>query len=409
MRFTLNVQLFLGALVGIAAGIILGHTGLPADLTAPWLTGFELTGKLFISLLKMVLAPLIFTSVAVGIANLQKTPQPGRAWPTLLIFFTTSTTLAIITGLAAVNIFKPGKGMDIHMFQEHLSTVHAQNTSAAELAKGFIQSVFVNPVTAMAENNVLALVVFAFLFGIAMIVLGERVKTVLKCTEDIFEIIMTIIHWIMRLAPLGVMGLLANLVAAQNMQLLSVLGKYIAVVTGATLFHGLVTLPLILWIVTRRSPLEFFRGTREALITAFATSSSSATLPVGLRCVTENLKVDRNIAGFVLPVGATLNMDGTALYEAIAALFIANLCGIELTLLQQIIVALTSMLASVGAPGIPSAGMVTMIMVLQSVGLPAEAVALLIPIDRPLDTVRTVVNVQGDYIGACIVQKTTHA
>ena len=186
-----------------------------------------------------------------------------------------------------------------------------------------------------------------------------------------------------------------------------ILSKYILVVVGSTLFHGAITLPLILWLVTRISPWTFFHGMKEALITAFSTSSSAATLPVSLRCLTQNLGVHDSIARFVLPVGATLNMDGTAMYEAMAALFVANLCAVPLSLPSQIVVVLTAMAASVGAPGIPSAGMVTMIMVLQSVGLPAQAVAILIAIDRPLDTIRTAVNVEGDCIGACVVQKAT--
>ena len=176
---------------------------------------------------------------------------------------------------------------------------------------------------------------------------------------------------------------------------------------GTTFIHGLITLPLILWLVTRISPIRFFLAMKSALITAFSTSSSTATLPVSLRSITENLNIDNNIARFVLPVGATLNMDGTAMYEAMAALFVANLCGIHLGIQSQIIVMLTAMTASIGAPGIPSAGMVTMVMVLQSVGLPASAVAILIAIDRPLDTIRTVVNIEGDCIGACVVHSIT--
>jgi len=176
-------------------------------------------------------------------------------------------------------------------------------------------------------------------------------------------------------------------------------------VFATTLFHGIVVLPLLLFIVTKKSPFWFWRGAREALITAFATSSSSAALPITLRCAQDNLRVRKSIAGFVVPLGATINMDGTALYEAAAALFVANLMGIDLTLTQQLIVFVTAMIASMGAPGIPSAGMVTMIMVLQAVGLPAEAIAILLPIDRLLDTIRTAVNVEGDMIGSLIVDK----
>ena len=204
------------------------------------------------------------------------------------------------------------------------------------------------------------------------------------------------------------MALLIKLVTTQDAEMLTVLAKFVTVIIGTTLFHGAVVLPLILYLFTGKSPLWFWRGAREALITAFATSSSSSTLPVTLRCVTQHLHVKPEIAGFVVPLGAILNMDGTALYEAAAALFVANLVGIELSLAQQLVVFFIAMIASIGAPGIPSAGMVTMVMVLQSVGLPAEAIAILLPMDRLLDTIRTSVNVEGDMVGSLVIQKLVH-
>jgi len=405
MRTSLNTQIFIGALLGVTFGIILGHTSLPSQTSSSFLFGFDLLGKIFINLLKMVLIPLVFTSITAGIANLKNSPQSGRIWPTLIGYSLTTTALAATTGLIAMNFIKPGVGLDIHLFKDNINSFQAHSLSVSNFACSFVDGVFMNPVTAMSQNNIIAVVVFASFLGIAIVVLGDRSQTILKVINELFEITMTIVRWIMRLAPLGIMGLLTTLIAQQNVQLLYVLSKYILVVVGTTLFHGLITLPLILWLVTRISPLKFFLAMKEAFITAFSTSSSTATLPVSLRCITENLKIDSPIARFVLPVGATLNMDGTAMYEAMAALFVANLCGAHLPLLSQVIVVLTAMMASVGAPGIPSAGMVTMIMVLQSVGLPAQAVAILIVIDRPLDTIRTVVNVEGDCIGACVVQK----
>jgi Na+/H+-dicarboxylate symporter len=220
-----------------------------------------------------------------------------------------------------------------------------------------------------------------------------------------FQLVMQLVGWVMKLAPIGIFALLAKLIATENLAVLGSLAKFATVVTGTTIFHGLVVLPALLWIFGRMSPLTFFRGARPALITAFATSSSSATMPVSMRCAEQNLGVHPNVVGFVVPLGSQMNMDGTALYEAAAALFIANLVGLDLTVGQQVVVCLTAMVASLGAPGIPSAGMVTMIMVLQSVGLPAEAIAILLPIDRILDTVRTVVNVQGDMMISVVVQR----
>jgi Na+/H+-dicarboxylate symporter len=266
-------------------------------------------------------------------------------------------------------------------------------------------SLFQNPITALAQGNVLAVVVFALLLGIALVVGGERYNNILVLLQELLELVLMLVGWIMRLAPLGILALLLKLVATQDISLLGTLAEFVVLVVGTTLLHGVVILPLILYLVTRMTPLSFWRGAREALITAFATSSSSATLPVTLRCVEQHLHVKRDIAGFVVPLGATLNMDGTALYEAAAALFIANLAGVELNLVQQMIVFVTAMIAAMGAPGIPSAGMVTMVMVLQSVGLPAEAIAILMPVDRFLDTFRTAVNVEGDMVGSLVVQE----
>jgi Na+/H+-dicarboxylate symporter len=405
MKISLNTQIFLGALLGVAFGVILGHSGLSSRTSSAPLLAFDLLGKCFIDLLKMILVPVIFTSITAGIANLKNSPQAKRIWPTLIGYSLTTTALAAITGLTAMNFIKPGVGLDVHLFKDDMGSFQAHALNAADLTRNFIDSVFTNPLAAMSQSNVLGVVVFAAFFGIALVVLGDKGQTIFRMINELFEVVMTIVGWIMLLAPLGIMGLLAKLVAGQNTQMLYVLSKYILVVAGSTLFHGLVTLPLILWLLTRISPWKFFLAMKEAFIMAFSTSSSTATLPVSLRCITENLGINKHTARFVLPVGATLNMDGTAMYEAMAALFVANLCGIHLTLLSQIVVALTAMTASIGAPGIPSAGMVTMIMVLQSVGLPLQAVAILVAIDRPLDTIRTVVNVEGDCIGACVVQK----
>ena len=236
---------------------------------------------------------------------------------------------------------------------------------------------------------------------------GERFKSIRQLSTQFFEVMMMMVGWVMKLAPLGIFALLAKLISTEDISILSRLAEFAAVVTGTTIFHGAVVLPLLLWIFGRMSPITFFKGTRTALITAFATSSSSATMPLSMKCAQENLGVRPQTAGFVIPLGTQLNMDGTALYEAAAALFIANLMGLDLSLGQQVIVCLTAMIASLGAPGIPSAGMVTMIMVLQSVGLPAEAIAILLPIDRLLDTVRTVVNVQGDMMISVVVDRYT--
>jgi Na+/H+-dicarboxylate symporter len=308
-------------------------------------------------------------------------------------------------GLTAANLVRPGAGLQLEMFQDAMQGFRAEQMALSDFFAHFLHSLFQNPMTALAQGNVIAVVVFALLLGIALVVGGERYANILVLLQELLELMLMLVGWIMRLAPVGIMALLLKLAAAQDAALLATLAEFIAVVVTTTLLHGMVVLPLILYLVTGMTPLKVWRGAREALITAFATSSSSATLPVTLRCVEQHLHVKRDIAGFVVPLGATLNMDGTALYEAVAALFIANLAGIELNLMQQMIVFVTAMLAAMGAPGIPSAGMVTMVVVLQSVGLPAEGIAILLPIDRLLDTFRTAVNVEGDMVGSLVVQK----
>lgn len=402
---SLNTQILLGALLGVVGGLALSQLGKDAQFTRNALYVAGLVGTLFIDLLKMVLIPLVFTSIVVGVANLRAHQQMHRVWVTTLGFFIVSMAIAILLGLGAANLFRPGEGLHLGMFQNAVQGFEAKQMPLPEFFAQFLHGLFMNPVTALANGNVLAVVIFALILGIALVLGGERFATTHKVLSELLDLSLMIVNWIMRLAPLGILALLLKLVATQDVTLLATLAKFVVVVIGTTLFHGLVMLPLLLYLVTGVTPIQFFRGAREALITAFATSSSSATLPVSLRCAQENLHVKRDIASFVIPLGATVNMDGTALYEAAAALFVANLVGIELNGLQQLVVFFTAMIAAMGAPGIPSAGMVTMVMVLQSVGLPAEAIAILLPIDRLLDAVRTMVNVQDDMIGSLVVQK----
>jgi len=404
---SLNTQILLGAVLGIALGVGLAALGKQSPVTQNSLYVAGLIGTLFVDLLKMVLIPLVFASISVGVASLRAHRQIHRVWVATLGFFVFSMAIAIVLGLSAANIFRPGEGMQLSMFADATSAFTAKQMPLPEFFKLFLHGLFQNPVTALAQGNVLAVVMFALILGIALVVGGERYRNLLLLMQELLEVTLLIVGWIMRLAPIGIMALLLNLAATQDAALLATLAKFIAVVIGTTLLHGVVVLPLILYLVTGMSPLHFWRGAREALVTAFATSSSSATLPVTLRCVEQHLHVKRDIAGFVVPLGATVNMDGTALYEAAAALFVANLAGIELSSGQQLVVFFTAMLGAIGAPGIPSAGMVTMIVVLQSVGLPVEAIAILLPMDRLLDAFRTAVNVEDDMIASLVVQKLT--
>lgn len=406
---SLNIQILIGAVFGVLAGMVFHQIGLENSTVAASLYVAGLIGTLFIDLLKMILVPLVFCSIAVGIANLRQHSQMHKVWVITLLFFALTMSIAMIIGMTASLYFKPGSGMAVSMFQGAMQGFQSQQMPLPEFFAHFLHELFVNPFKALAEGSVLAVVIFALFLGVALVVGGERYQNMLNLLQEALDLTMRMVNWIMVLAPYGIAALLMKLIATQDTAMIGTLAKFMLVVSGSTLFHGAVVLPGLLFLFTGKSPLWFWRGARESLITAFATSSSSATLPVTLRCTTTHLQVKPEIAGFVVPLGATVNMDGTALYEAAAALFVANLVGVELSLIQQLIVFATAMIAAIGAPGIPSAGMVTMVMVLQSVGLPAEAIAILLPIDRMLDTLRTTVNVEGDMITSLVVQKMVEA
>ena len=408
-RPSLNTQILIGCLLGIGGGLWLATQSASAPVVDQTLYGVKIVGNLFLDLLRMVLVPLVFSSIVCGVANLRAHQQMHRVWTTTIAFFALSMAIAMVLGLGAASIFRPGEGQHLAMFADATRDFQARQMPLPDYIAQFMRGLFQNPFKALAQGDILAVVVIALFLGIALVVGGERYKNVRVLIQELQELCLLIVGWIMRLAPFGLAALLLQLVATQNATLLGSLAHFIAVVVGTTLFHGIVVLPLLLWLVTRMTPLHFWKGARDALITAFATSSSAATLPITLRCTEQHLHVKKDIANFVVPLGATMNMDGTALYEAAAALFVARLAGIELDLAHQLIIFFVAMLGAIGAPGIPSVGMLSMVLVLESVGLPTAAIANLLPFDRILDTVRTAVNVEGDMVGSLIVQKLTES
>ncbi len=400
-----NAQILVAATLGIALGWMLPGIGLETTFGTGVLYVATLLSGVFIAMLKMIMIPLVFSSIAVGVSNLSAHHQMHRVWISTLIFFLSTSAIAVLLGITAMNTFKPGEGLQLEMFTQAMHGFEAKQMALPEFFQHFFINLFVNPIAAMADGNIIGVVVFALFIGIALVSGQGKYQKLQNLLEELFQLMMQIVGWIMKLAPLGIAALLVKLVATQDATLFASLGKFIAVVAGITLFHGLIVLPLLVFTLTRVTPWYFWQKTRPVLLTAFATSSSAATLPLTLRCLEEDMDVDRDVANFVAPLGAQMNMDGTALYEAAAALFIASLAGADLSLGQQFVVCLTAMVAAMGAPGIPSAGMVTMVMVLQSVGLPVEAIAILLPIDRLLDAFRTSVNVAGDMSGSLIVQR----
>ena len=397
---SLNAKIGLAALLGVALGAVPGSG----------IESVELAGRLFIALLRMLIAPLILFAIVHGISQLGTLAELGRIGTRTAALYLATMAFAVLTGLVAVNLFRPGAGSalresDFFLGASAGGAVPAPDLSVGATLEQLLLSAIANPFAAIAEGRILPIVVAGVLFGIALVRIGPAAsRPVIDLVAGGYEAVMAIVGWIVRLAPIGVFALLGHLVASVGVrELVENLLAFVLVVFGATLFHAAVTLPLVARVLAGVRPGELFRGLREALAVAFTTSSSAATLPVTARCVEQNLRVPRSVSSFVLPLGATVNMDGTALYEAIAALFIANVYGIELGLGAQLVVFGMAMLMSVGAPGIPSAGMVTMVVVLETVGLPAEGIGILLAVDRLLDTVRTMTNVEGDAVVAVSV------
>jgi len=301
-KISLNSQILIGCLIGIAGGWWLSGAG-STPMVANTLYGAKLVGTLFLDLLRMVLIPLVFSSIVIGVANLRANQKMHRVWITTLSFFALSMAIAVVIGLGAAHIFKPGDGLQLAMFAEATQNFQARQMPLPEYIAQFLHGLFQNPFKALAQGDILAVVIIALFLGIALVIGGERYRNLRILIQELQELCLLIVGWIMRLAPLGIAALLLQLVASQNNALLYSLAHFIAVVIGSTLFHGIVVLPLMLYIVTRMSPLHFWRGAREALVTAFATSSSAATLPITLRCVEQHLHVKKDIANFVVPLG----------------------------------------------------------------------------------------------------------
>ena len=401
----INKLIFIAAFMGILLGLIIKF--FPNLFFVDYLLIItDLIGQIFIKSLKMILVPLVFFSIVVGVSNLGKGKNSSLIWKSTFLYFIITMSMAITLALVVMNIVQPGLGLSIEAWQLVNSSL-PETMTIPEFFKQFLLSLFENPFNSLASGKILPLIIFSIIIGIALNDKQGKFKAAKDIFTSFYEVMLKIVHWIMLFAPLGIFALLVNMVVNQNTELFSQLGIFIFTVIFLIMFHGLVVLPTILFFLTKITPIHLWREGRPAFITAFATSSSAATLPITLSVANDNFKTSKAVSTFVLPLGATMNMDGTALYEAAAALFIANLVGMDLTLAQQLILFFTAMVASIGAPGIPSAGMVTMAMVLQVLGLPLEALAILLPMDRLIDTFRTTINVEGDLVGTLIVHKIT--
>ncbi len=389
LHWQVIVALVLGAVFGTLA---------PAPAQS---IGF--VGDLFLRLLKMIIIPLIFTSLVSGVASLGDARAVGRVGVRTLVYYTLTTTLAITVGISLVNILRPGDGLELGV---SATVPEGFDTATQSLPDFLLRLVPDNVVASMAQGEVLPVIFFALLFGIFLLRAdGEPARLVHGVVDGTLEVIQRLTLAIVRLAPVGIFALLAREVGRSGLGIIVTLGPYFLTVGLGLAVHAVVTLPLLLLLLARRNPLLYARQVLPALATAFSTASSSATLPLSMECAETEAGLPKGVTSFVLPLGATVNMDGTALYEAVAALTIAQMYSVGLSVPQQGLVLLTALLASVGAAGIPMAGLVMLVVVLNAVGLPLAGIATIIAVDRILDMMRTATNVWSDLVGTAVISR----
>jgi Na+/H+-dicarboxylate symporter len=366
-------------------------------------------GDLFLRGLKMIIVPLILTSIVTGVANMGDAQDLGKLGLKTIVYYLTTSLFAILTGLLLVNLIQPGVGADLGFSK----SIEGIDISSQGLGNVLMKIVPNNIFQALASADMLAIIFFSILVGFFLMKIAREYKDpLLNLFNGGFELMMKITSFVIKFTPFGIIGIVAAVVAEQagdRQALLDItqrLGMYIAAVLGGLFFHAFITLPVLLRLIGKVNPYKHFQGMTTPLLTAFSTSSSSATLPLTMDAVENNVGVSNKITSFVLPLGATVNMDGTALYECVAAMFIAQAYGIHLSFLTQIVVVFTALLASIGAAGIPMAGLVMITVILSAVGLPLEGVGLILAVDRILDMCRTTVNVWSDSCGSAIIAKT---
>jgi len=409
-----QIPLYIKILVGMLLGVIIGIIGVLLGLKnvySDWISPF---GKIFMNLLKLIAIPLIFVSLIKGVAGLKDISQLSKLGIKTLSFYIISTVIAISFGLLLVNIIQPGtsfpKNMQEQLILQQEKTIEQKQEIVKEKQEEgplrfLVNLVPSNIIKATSNNrNMLQVIFFAILFGVAIILLPEeKTKTVRKFFDELNDVILKIIDLIMRFAPYGVFALMASIITdiagndiTNTIPIFKALGLYSLTVIIGLLTMIFIIYPIFLKIFTKRKYLDFYKAILPAQLMAFSTSSSSATLPITMECAEKNLGIDEKVSSFVLPVGATINMDGTSLYQAVAAVFIAQVFGMDLNFGQQITIVLTATLASIGSAGVPGAGIVMLIIVLEAIGVPSSGIAFIFAVDRFLDMLRTVVNITGD-------------
>lgn len=420
-KIPLHTQIIIGLVLGLIFGLVVIKTDIPNSFTTDFIKPI---GTIFINALKMIAVPLVLASLIVGVSNLGDVSKLSRIGGKTIGTYLVTTVLAVSIGLILVNVFKPGKSLPVETRENLMNLYEGDAGSRVGQASELQKQSPLQPLVDIVPENVfyattdnaamLQVVFFAIIVGIALLQVSKsKSEPVIAFFDGMNDVIIQIVNYIMLIAPYGVFALMASLIveiAGDNpdsaVQLLMALLKYSLVVLGGLFVMILVVYPLILVAFTKVKYKDFFRAIRPAQLLAFSTSSSSATLPVTMKQVEEELGVSEEISSFVLPLGATVNMDGTSLYQGVAAVFIAQALGMELSLTQQLMIVLTATLASIGSAGVPGAGLIMLIIVLESIGVPAAGIALIIAPDRILDMFRTVVNVTGDATVCTIVAST---
>ena len=398
------IGLVVGAVLGVAANVMLGGTHPFVVNVNKYVAGP--LGQIFLRMLFMIVIPLVFASIALGVAGLGDLRRVGRVGTKAITYFLVTTAIAAALGLLAVNVVRPGDQLPEATRAELLAAFAGDASSKVEAAatstfgiETLVNIVPRNPFRAALDLDLLAVIFFGFIFGAALTMIqAERAKPMLDWLEALNDVVIKIVAFAMKLAPIGVTALIFGVTSRFGWALLKPLGSYVAVVLGALLFHAVVTNSLIARFLIGLSPVTFFSRIRTSIVTAFSTSSSSATLPTNLAVAEQNLGVPPQIAGFVLPIGSTMCMNGTALFEGITVLFLCQVFGIGLSLGQQVVVVIMSVLTAVGAAGVPGGSIPLLVGILTMFGVPAEGIAIVLGVDRILDMSRTTVNVIGDML-----------
>lgn len=402
-RLTQHILIAMGA--GALVGIGLSFVSDQAWVNDYIIGGlFYVVGQIFVSALKMMVVPLVFVSLVVGVTSLGNLSALGRLSAKTLGLYLMTTAIAVTIAFSLASAVSPGSGFDAGS-----ADVEFEGREAPPITETFVNLVPDNPIEAMSEGQMLQIIVFAILFGIAVTMSGERGRHVLALFRDLDSVIMQMVQIVIRLAPYGVFALIARTFADQGLDVILPLIKYFLTLTAALALQALVVYPILLRALAGLNPLMFLRKMRDPATFAFSTASSGATIPVTLRTVEHRMGVDNSVASFTVPLGATINMDGTAMMQGVATVFIANAYGIDLGTTEFLMVVLTATLASIGTAAVPGVGLVMLTLVLNQVGLPVEGIALIIGVDRLLDMMRTACNVTGDSAVSCIVANSEQA